>query len=249
MTTAQTSGTQTHRVSILIPVFNERLWLPKMLEKLQHPALRATYASLNWVLELIIIDDGSSDGTRQWLETWTPTQDPQRVRAIYLPKNMGKGAAIRAGLKLATGDVIAIQDADLEYDPADYPPLIQLVMDGYADAVYGTRLVPGKPVRAFNIWHYWGNQFLSLATNVLFNTTLTDMETGCKIFRADLLKSLPLRAHRFEFEPEVTALLLKRGARLYEAPISYHGRNFDEGKKIRWVDGFWALWTLLKCRL
>ncbi len=243
------SDIQTHRVSIVIPVFNERLWLPKMLERLQNKVLSATYESSNWVLELIIIDDGSSDGTRQWLESWMPTQDPQRVKIIFLPRNQGKGAAIRAGLNQASGEVIAIQDADLEYDPADYPPLIQLVMDGYADAVYGTRLVPGKPVRAFNIWHYWGNQFLSLVTNVLFNTTLTDMETGCKIFRADLLKSLPLRANRFEFEPEVTARLLQRGARLYEAPISYHGRNFDEGKKIRWIDGFWALWTLLKCRL
>ncbi|HEY9745341.1 MAG TPA: glycosyltransferase family 2 protein, partial [Oculatellaceae cyanobacterium] len=147
------------------------------------------------------------------------------------------------------GQVIAIQDADLEYDPKDYPELIRLILDGKADVVYGSRLSAGKPVRAFNVLHYFGNKFLTLLTNILYNTTLTDMETCYKAFRADLLQSITIRSDRFEFEPEITAKVLKRKARLYEAPISYYGRNFEEGKKITWRDGLGAMWALLKYRL
>ncbi|MEB3245925.1 MAG: glycosyltransferase family 2 protein [Vampirovibrionales bacterium] len=234
-------------VSILIPVFNELDWLPARFEALCSPDLQAAYAQVGLALELIAINDGSTDDSGAWLTMFA--QSHPQLRVVHLAQNRGKGAAIHAGLEHARGEIIAIQDADLEYDPHEYPPLAQLIAQGHADAVYGTRLVPGKPVRAFNIWHYWGNQFLSLVTNVLYNTTLSDMETGCKLFRAELLKSLDLRENRFEFEPEVTAKLLKAGARLFEAPISYHGRDAHQGKKIRWTDGFGALWALMKYRI
>ena len=161
---------------------------------------------------------------------------------------MGKVAALRTGMLSATGDIIIIQDADLEYDPVDYKDLIKLILDGKADVAYGSRLNGGKPSRAFMFHHLLGNKLLTFLTNVLYNTTLTDMETCYKAFRADFIKDIEIKSNRFDFEPEITAKVLKKGARLYELSISYYGREFAEGKKITWKDGFHALWALIKFR-
>ena len=189
--------------------------------------------------EIILIDDYSTDGTKDIYPKL-----PYKV--LYHEYNQGKGAALRDGFKEATGDIIVIQDADLEYDPNDYKPLIQLILDGKADVCYGTRLSGGKPTRAFMFLHWLGNKFLSLTTNILYGSTLTDMETCYKAFRADFIKDIQIKSNRFDFEPEITAKVLKRGARLFEVPISYFGREFSEGKKITWVDGFHALWALIR---
>ncbi|WP_303673255.1 glycosyltransferase family 2 protein [Vampirovibrio chlorellavorus] len=232
MTTHQT-------ISILIPVFNEIRFLSALLEKVN----AVDFCGLQ--KQIILVDDGSTDGTRDLLKRYEG-QPPYTV--LYHTHNQGKGAALRTAIQHASGDIIVIQDADLEYDPKDYPELIQLILDGKADVAYGSRLTAGKPVRAFNVLHYFGNKFLTFMTNILYNTTLTDMETCYKAFRAEFLKDVVIRSNRFDFEPEITAKVLKRGARLYEAPISYSGRNFDEGKKITWRDGISALWTLVKYR-
>lgn len=230
----------THKtLSILIPVFNEIRFLSALLEKVN----AVDFCGLQ--KQIILVDDGSTDGTRDLLKRYEG-QTPYTV--VYHEANQGKGAALRTALQYATGDIIVIQDADLEYDPKDYPELIQLILDGKADVAYGSRLTAGKPVRAFNVLHYFGNKFLTFMTNILYNTTLTDMETCYKAFKAEFLKDVVIRSNRFDFEPEITAKVLKRGARLYEAPISYSGRNFDEGKKITWRDGISALWTLVKYR-
>ncbi|WP_373532140.1 glycosyltransferase family 2 protein [Vampirovibrio sp.] len=226
-------------ISILIPVYNEVSFLVALLDKVE----AVNFCDLQ--KEIIMVDDGSTDGTRDILKRYEG-KSPYQV--IFHEKNKGKGAALRTALQYASGDIIVIQDADLEYDPKDYPELIQLILDGKADVVYGSRLTAGKPVRAFNVLHYFGNKFLTLVTNILYNTTLTDMETCYKAFKADYVKNVVIHANRFDFEPEITAKVLKQGARLYEAPISYCGRNFDEGKKITWKDGISALWTLLKYR-
>ncbi len=230
---------QPQTLSILIPVYNEVRFLEQLLEKV------ASVDFCGLQIEIIMVDDGSTDGTREILKRYE-NKPPYQV--VYHDKNMGKGAALRTAIQYATGDIIVIQDADLEYDPKDYPELIQLILDGKADVVYGSRLTAGKPVRAFNVLHYFGNKFLTLMTNLLYNTTLTDMETCYKAFKADIVKKVVIRANRFDFEPEITAKVLKQGVRLFEAPISYSGRNFDEGKKITWRDGISALWTLIKYR-
>ncbi len=230
------------RISVIIPVYNEVLFLPQVIDRVR----AVDFCGLE--TELIIVDDGSRDGTVQWLQAFAAENADPLVKVVFHERNQGKGAALRTGFAHATGQVVVIQDADLEYDPADYPELIQLIVTGKADVVYGTRLSVGKPVRAFNMVHYLGNKFLTLMTNLLYNTTLTDMETCYKAFRADVLQGLTLRSNRFEFEPEVTAKVLKRGCRLFEVPISYYGRNANEGKKITWKDGFGALWTLMKYR-
>lgn len=226
-------------ISILIPVFNEIRFLSDLLEKVN----AVDFCGLQ--KQIILVDDSSTDGTRDLLKRYEE-QAPYTV--VYHEVNQGKGAALRTALQYATGDIIVIQDADLEYDPKDYPELIQLILEGKADVAYGSRLTAGKPVRAFNVLHYFGNKFLTLMTNILYNTTLTDMETCYKAFKAEFLKDVVIRSNRFDFEPEITAKVLKRGAKLYEAPISYSGRNFDEGKKITWRDGISALWTLVKYR-
>lgn len=226
-------------ISVLIPVYNEVKFLEQLLEKVEKVDLCGLEK------EIIIVDDGSSDGTRELLKTMESTK-PHKI--YYHSQNMGKGAALRTAINYATGDIIVIQDADLEYDPKDYPELIQLIIEDKADVVYGTRLGSGKPVRAFNIWHYFGNKFLTLITNVLYNTTLTDMETCYKAFRADVIKSIQIRSNRFDFEPEITAKVLKRKYHLYETPISYFGRDFHEGKKISWKDGIWAIVALVRFR-
>ena len=223
------------KVTILIPVFNEVSTLEQILDKVE----KADFCGME--KEIILIDDCSTDGTKDLYPKL-----PYKV--LYHGVNQGKGAALRDGFKEATGDIIVIQDADLEYDPVDYKPLIQLLLDGKADVCYGTRLAGGKPSRSFMFTHLLGNKFLSLLTNILYGSTLTDMETCYKAFKADFIKGIEIKSNRFDFEPEITAKVLKRGARLYELPVSYYGREFSEGKKITWKDGFHAIKALVKYR-
>ncbi|MBS5801858.1 MAG: glycosyltransferase family 2 protein [Brachyspira sp.] len=223
------------KISILIPVYNEAGTLETILEKVEN----ADFCGLE--KEIILIDDYSTDGTRDIYQKL-----PYKI--FYHDYNQGKGAALRTGFKNATGDIIVIQDADLEYDPSDYSPLIKLILDGHADVCYGTRLAGGKPSRSFMFTHLLGNKFLSLLTNILYGSTLTDMETCYKAFKADFIKDIEIKSNRFDFEPEITAKVLKRGARLYELPVSYYGREFSEGKKITWKDGFHAIIALIKYR-
>jgi glycosyltransferase involved in cell wall biosynthesis len=225
-------------ISLVIPAFNEAQTIEALLTRV---------AELRLDSEMIVVDDGSTDDTGAILEGLDGQMPGLRV--IRLPRNLGKGAAVREGIAASTGDIVLIQDADLEYDPADIPRLIGPLQDGRADVVYGTRLRGGsQPQRAHMFWHYAGNRMLSLLTNVLFNTTISDMEVGYKAFRGDLVRSIRLVSNDFAFEPEITAKVLRRGVRLYEVPIAYYGRTYEEGKKITWRDGFVALWVLLKYR-
>lgn len=227
------------RISILIPVYNEVRFLVTLLDRVE----AVDFCGLT--KEIILVDDGSTDGTRDLLK---PYEEKPGYKVVYHPKNMGKGAALRTAIEMASGDILAIQDADLEYDPQDYPPLIQLIVDNQADVVYGSRLSGTTINDTFAGLHYFGNKLLTMATNVLYQTQITDMETCYKAFRADVLKGVKIRANRFDFEPEITAKILKQKVRLLEAPISYQGRDFHEGKKITWRDGMVAVWTLLKYR-
>jgi glycosyltransferase involved in cell wall biosynthesis len=221
-------------VSVIIPVYNEKATIQQIIDLVQ----QAPYPK-----EIIIVDDCSTDGTRAILEggTW-----PENVHICYHAKNMGKGAGIRTGVKQATKEIIVIQDADLEYDPKDLDVVLKPILDGKADVVYGSRFLGIH--RAFLFWHYLGNKLLTFITNLLYNNMLTDMETGYKAFRAPILKSITIRSNRFDFEPEITAKVLKRHYRIYEVPIYYAGRDFAEGKKITWRDAFPALWALIKYR-
>jgi glycosyltransferase involved in cell wall biosynthesis len=219
------------RVSFLVPAFNEEQTIGEVLERI---------AALGLDAQTIVVDDGSTDRTAQ-------IADEHGVTVIRQP-NRGKGAAIRAAIPLVDGDVAVIQDADMEYDPAEVPGLIEPIERGVADVVYGSRLSGGRPQRAYLFWHKVGNRFLSLVTGVLYNTTLTDMETGYKAFRADVLRSLDLRRDDFAIEPEITGEVCRRRLRVYELPISYYGRTYAEGKKITWRDGFKALWVLVCVR-
>lgn len=221
-------------VSIIIPVYNEKNTIQHVIEQVQ----QAPYQK-----EIIIVDDGSSDGTREILQQ---RQWPENVHIFYHEKNRGKGAGIRTAVQYASKEVIVIQDADLEYDPKDLAVVLRPIIDGKADVVYGSRFLGIH--RAFLFWHYLGNKLLTLLTNVLYNNMLTDMETGYKAFRAPILKSMTIRSNRFDFEPEITAKVLKRHYRIYEVPIYYAGRDFEEGKKITWRDAFPALWALIKFR-
>lgn len=223
------------KVTILIPVYNEVATLEEILKKVES----ADFCGLE--KEIILIDDYSTDGTREIYERL-----PYKV--LYHDFNQGKGAALRTGFENAAGDIIVIQDADLEYDPVDYAPLVRLILDGKADVCYGSRLSGGKPSRSFMFTHLLGNKFLSLLTNILYGSTLTDMETCYKAFKADFIKGIKIKSNRFDFEPEITAKVLKRGARLYELPVSYYGREFSEGKKITWKDGIHAIIALIKFR-
>ena len=223
------------KLSVIVPVYDERNTVVEIVRR-----MRAVDLSLE--LEILIVDDGSTDGTRDVLRQLADST----VRVIMHEHNRGKGAAIRSGLEQITGDLVLVQDADLEYDPEDWPKLLRPIMDGKAQVVYGSRFTGER--RNMLFLHWVGNRFLSLTTNVLYNTTLSDMETCYKLFDRKLIDSIKLRAMRFEFEPEVTAKVLRRGVRIYEVPISYTGREFDEGKKITWRDGFIALWTLVKYR-
>jgi glycosyltransferase involved in cell wall biosynthesis len=226
------------KLSVIVPVFNERNTVVEVVRR-----MRAVELPDGIEREIIIIDDGSGDGTRDVLRQLGDST----VRILVHEENRGKGAAVRTGLALATGDYVLIQDADLEYDPDDWPKLIAPVIRGRASVVYGSRFTGER--RNMLLLHWIGNRLLSLVTNVLFNSTLSDMETCYKLVDRKLLVDLGLRSDRFDIEPEITAKILKRGIRIYEVPISYMGREFDEGKKITWRDGFAALWTLVKFRL
>lgn len=232
--------TDMKRLSILIPVYDEIATVQEVLDAV------ASAPCLDLEKELVIVDDGSTDGTREFLKEL----DAKKYHAniLFHEKNQGKGAALRTAQKAASGDIILIQDADLEYSPTEYPELLRPILDGKADVVYGSRLSGGKITRAFNFLHLLGNKFLSFLTNILYNATLTDMETCYKVFKADIFKKVDIKSNRFDFEPEITAKVLKQGVRLYELPISYYGRDFDEGKKITWLDGFAAIWALIKFR-
>ena len=225
-------------LSVVVPCYNEAATIRRIL---------AHVAAQPVVHEIIVVDDFSRDGTREILRDlaagWTADAPPLRV--FHQPRNMGKGAALRAGFQHATGELTIVQDADLEYDPREYPKLIQPILDGDADVVYGSRFA-GFPRRVLYFWHQMGNNVLTLLSNMTTNLNLTDMETCYKVFRTDVLKSIPLRSDRFGFEPEVTAKAAKLGCRIYEVPISYHGRTYAEGKKIGWKDGVSAIWTILK---
>jgi glycosyltransferase involved in cell wall biosynthesis len=224
------------RVSFIVPVYNEEATLEQLLARVHELPLDK---------QVVVVDDGSTDRSGEIAERWARDNGVVLVRQ----ENAGKGAAVRAGIALVDGDIVVIQDADLEYDPVEVPALIEPIERGAADVVFGSRLSGGKPQRAYLFWHLVGNRFLSLLTNVLYNTTLSDMETGYKAFRADVLRSLDLREDDFAIEPEITAKVCKRKLRIYELPISYYGRSYAEGKKITWRDGFKAVWVLLRVRL
>jgi glycosyltransferase involved in cell wall biosynthesis len=222
------------RISVVIPIYNERLHLAELLRR-----VRAT----PYDKQIICADDGSTDGTREILAEEARKGD---LTVVLLPENQGKGAAVRSGLAKVDGDVVIIQDADLEYDPEDYPLLLRPIENGRSQVVYGSRFLGEH--KAMYFWHMVGNKFLTLLTNILYDTTLTDMETGYKVFTADIARQVKLTSPRWGFDPEITARILKAGYRIYEVPISYNGREVFEGKKISWRDGFVVLFTLLRCR-
>lgn len=225
------------RVSFLVPAYNEAATIVEILERV---------SALDLEKQIVVVDDGSTDGTGDLVESWSTGRDNV---VLVRQKNRGKGAAVRAAIPHADGDICVIQDADLEYDPVDVPALIEPITRGSADVVFGSRMSGGKPQRAYLFWHLVGNRFLSLLTNILYNTTLSDMETGYKAFRTEVLRSLDLRQDDFAIEPEITAKICKQKLRVYELPIAYYGRTYAEGKKITWRDGFKAVRVLLSVRL
>lgn len=227
------------RLSVVIPAYNERATIHNLLQKVAAAPLPPNVA-----LEIVVVDDGSKDGTRELLREIAAQADPE-ILLIEQPENRGKGAAIRTGFAAATGDLMLIQDADLEYDPRDYPVLLQPILDDEADVVYGSRFL-GGPHRVLFYWHSVGNKFLTMLSNMMTDLNLSDMETCYKVFRREVLDGLVLRSNRFGIEPELTAKVAKRGARVFEVPISYRGRTYAEGKKIGWKDGFSAIWSILR---
>ena len=226
------------KISVIIACFNERKTIERVIGAVRSAPIKE--------IEIVIVDDGSTDGTATLLkEKIAQVVD----RIIYQPRNRGKGAALRAGFAAASGDVILVQDADLEYDPNDYPILLEPILSGDADAVFGSRFLGSRPHRVLYFWHMVGNRFLTLLSNMFTNLNLTDMETCYKVFRAPLIKSLHLREDRFGFEAEVTAKLAKTGCRIYEVGISYSGRTYEEGKKVNWKDGVRAIYAILRYNL
>jgi len=226
-------------VSVLIPAYNEEATIEELVRRV---------LALPFPKEAVVVDDGSEDGTYAVLQRLQGEGMP-KLRVFRLPANHGKGAAVRRAIAESRGAIVVIQDADLEYDPDDIPRLLEPILQGRADVVYGSRLRGGQPQRAHLFWHYAGNRFLSLFTDLLYNTTISDMEVGYKVFRGELIRSLPLTSDRFGFEPEVTAGILRRNdVRLYEVPIAYYGRTYAEGKKVTWRDGAAAIFHLLRFR-
>ena len=224
------------KLSVVMPVYNEKDTILKVIDSVLKEDL---------VEEIVVVDDGSKDGTKEILKN---AQLDPKVKTFFHGKNMGKGAALRTGFEKVTGEVTIIQDADLEYDPAEYKNLIGPIEKGEADVVYGSRLSGGRPQRAHMFWHKLGNSVITFSANVLYNTTLTDIETGYKMVRTPFLREIKIKSNGFGFEPEFTAKILKKKARIYEVPISYYGRTYSEGKKIFWYHGVEALWALLKYR-
>ncbi len=223
-------------VSFVVPVYNEGPSLEDVLQRVYDLPLQA---------EVIAVDDGSTDATPSILRTF---EESHGLMPLRHDRNRGKGAAVRTGIARTTGEVVVIQDGDMEYDPADVVDLIQPIVEGYADVVYGSRLTGGRPQRAYMFWHLVGNRLLALLTNILWNTTLSDMETGYKAFRGEIVRSFDLREDDFRIEPEITSEVLRRKLRLYQLPIAYYGRTPEEGKKISWRDGPLAIGTLLRLR-
>jgi glycosyltransferase involved in cell wall biosynthesis len=224
-------------VTVVIPCYNEVDTIAEVLQRVENVGIAN---------EIIIVDDGSTDGTRAVLAT-IAAEEHQHLRIVYHERNQGKGAALRTGFSAAKSDVIIVQDADFEYDPREYPLLLKPLEEGIATVVYGSRFL-GGPRKAMNFWNMVANRCLTLVTNILYNAILSDMETCYKAFRREVAANMNIRARGFEFEPEFTAKVLKQGIRIYEVPISYNGREWDEGKKIKWTDAPIALWTLVKYR-
>ena len=230
------------KLSVLIPVYNEVNTLEEAIRRVRNVQLPK---------EIIVVDDGSSDGSRELLNRLAMEEKPKNdslneLKVYFQPTNQGKGAAIRSALSHVTGEIVIVQDADLEYDPQDYMRLLEPILSGKADVVFGTRFYGGGPHRVFFFWHYVGNQLLTLLSNILTNLNLTDMEVGYKVFRTDVLKNIEIKSNRFGFEPEITIKVAKKKWRVYEVPISYHGRTYAEGKKITWKDGFVTLYSLIR---
>lgn len=237
---AEAIETMRHRkltLAVVIPCYNEINHIEEILARVEAVGLAN---------EIIIVDDGSTDGTREVLRRIEAENRPN-LRIIYHERNQGKGAALVTGFAAASSDILLIQDADFEYDPREYPLLLKPIEEGIAKVVYGSRFL-GGPRKAMNFWNMIANKLLTLATNILYNAILSDMETCYKVFRAEVVRGMVIRARRFEFEPEITAKVLKQGIRIYEVPISYNGREWSEGKKIKWTDAPIALWTLVKYR-
>jgi glycosyltransferase involved in cell wall biosynthesis len=227
------------KLSIVVPVYNEKQTISQVLERIE---------ASPYEKEILVVDDYSTDGTREVLRSFDSSSRIPSARFLYQPVNQGKGAALRAGIAAATGDIVIVQDADLEYDPADYGTLIQPITTGLADVVYGSRFLSG-PHRVLFFWHSLGNRVLTLLSNMFTDLNLTDMETGYKAFRRELFSKITLEENRFGFEPEITAKIAKLHCRIYEVPISYFGRDYSEGKKITWKDGIAALYFIVKYNL
>ncbi len=228
------------KLSIVIPLYNEKATLATLLR-------RVIDAPVRLEKEVIVVDDASTDGSWDELQRIRDQVGDPPLRIFRHERNQGKGAAVRTGFSQVQGDVAIVQDADLEYDPREYPRLLEPLLEDRADVVYGSRFL-GGPHRVLLFWHYMGNRFLTFVCNLLYNVNLTDMETCYKVLRRDVLDRIHLKCERFGFDPEITAKVCKLGCRLYEVPISYHGRSYAEGKKITWKDGFTVLWTLLRFR-
>jgi glycosyltransferase involved in cell wall biosynthesis len=232
------------KLSVLVPVYNEERTLEEVVRRV---------CAVQLSKEIILVDDGSKDRSREILarlkDQSERVNDPlNQIKVFFQPENQGKGAAIKTAISHVTGDVVIVQDADLEYDPKDYPSLIEPIQDGSADVVYGTRFAGGGAHRVLFFWHSLGNRTLTLLSNMLTNLNLSDMEVGYKVFRAEVLKGIELKSNRFGFEPEITMKLAKKRCRFYEVPISYHGRTYEEGKKITWKDGIAALYYMVRFR-
>jgi glycosyltransferase involved in cell wall biosynthesis len=230
------------KLSIIIPCYNEEKTIHKILDKVNAVTLSGGISK-----EIILVNDCSKDGTREALENYISKHPEVNYRLLHHEVNKGKGAALHTGIQHATGDYVIIQDADLEYDPKEYNILIQPVLDGFADVVYGSRFIGGKPHRILFFWHTIGNRFLTSLSNMLTNLNVTDMETCYKLFRRDIIQGMKLKENRFGFEPEVTAKISRvPKVRIYEVGISYYGRTYEEGKKINWKDGFRAIYCIIK---